>query len=477
MGFRVEVDPLGPKEVPEEALYGIQTQRAVENFPISGLKPHPDMVRATVLIKKAAALTNMETGRLDPALGRAIIAAADEVLAGQWFDQFVVDPFQAGAGTSHNMNANEVLANRANELLGSKRGVYKPVHPNDHVNMAQSTNDVFPSAMKLAALMGLAKFYNSFEELVDALRTKAREFDHVVKAGRTHLQDGVPIRLGQEFAAYALSLSRGLDSLRRAADSLLELNLGATAVGTGMLAEPAYIERIPQVLAQLTGFPFRRAENLVQATQSMGAFVEVSAGLRYLAVELGKICNDLRLMSSGPHTGLAEINLPPVQPGSSIMPGKVNPVIAEMTNMVCFQVIGNDVAISMAAEAGQLELNVMMPGIAFSLMLSMDLLGNAARVLAERCVRGITANEERCRWYVENSAGLATALSPYIGYAAAAEIAKEFVATGKPIRQIVLERGLFSPEELDLILSPWAMTEPGIPGRNLPSEGGGSPQG
>jgi aspartate ammonia-lyase len=471
MGHRVEVDPLGPKEVPEEALYGVQTQRALENFPISGMKPHPYLVRATVLIKKAAALTNMETGRLDLRLGRAIVAAADEILSGRWLDQFVVDPFQAGAGTSHNMNVNEVLANRANELLGGKRGVYHPVHPNDHVNMAQSTNDVFPSSMKLAALMALSELYSSFEGLVAAFETKAREFDHVIKAGRTHLQDAVPIRLGQEFGAYALSVRRGLGKLRTAADSLLELNLGATAVGTGMLAEPAYIERVPQVLSQLTGFPFRRAENLVQATQSMGPFVEVSAGLRYLAVELSKICNDLRLMSSGPHTGLAEINLPAVQPGSSIMPGKVNPVIAEMTNMVCFQVMGNDVAIAKASEAGQLELNVMMPGIAFALMLSIDLLTGAARTLDKRCVRGITANEARCRYYVENSAGLATALSPYIGYSLAAEVAKEFVNTGKPIRQIVLERGLMSAEELDRILSPWAMTEPGIPGRNLPPEG------
>lgn len=471
MGFRIEVDPLGPKEVPEEALYGIQTQRAVENFPISGMRPHPNMVKATVLIKKAAARTNMETGRLDARIGEAIVAAADEVLVGQWTEQFVVDPFQAGAGTSHNMNVNEVLANRANELLGSKRGEYKPVHPNDHVNMAQSTNDVFPSAMKLAALIGLSNLYTSFEALIATLLAKARELDHVVKAGRTHLQDAVPIRLGQEFRAYAVSLRKGIDKLRRAAESLLELNLGATAVGTGLLAEPKYIDRVPLVLAELTGFPFRRAEDLVQATQSMGAFVEVSGGLRYLAVELSKICNDLRLMSSGPHTGLAEIRLPPVQPGSSIMPGKVNPVIAEMCNMVCFQVMGNDVAIAKAAEAGQLELNVMMPGIAFALLLSIDLLTNASRVLDERCVRGITADEERCRYYVEHSAGLATALSPYIGYAAAAEIAKEFVATGKPIRQIALERGLLSPEELDRILSPWAMTEPGIPGRNLPEEG------
>lgn len=475
MGHRIERDPLGPKEVPDEALYGVQTVRALENFPISGLRPHANMVKATVIIKKAAAIANMETGRLDQRLGRAIVAAADEVLAGKWQDQFVVDPFQAGAGTSHNMNVNEVLANRANELLGGRRGEYKPVHPNDHVNMAQSTNDVFPSSMKLAALMGLSALYSAFEGLVAALKDKARQFDHVVKSGRTHLQDAVPIRLGQEFEAYALSLDRGVRVLRRASESLLELNLGATAVGTGMLAEPAYIERVPQVLSELTGFPFRKADNLVQATQSMGAFVEVSAGLRYLAVELGRICNDLRLMSSGPYTGLAEISLPPVQPGSSIMPGKVNPVIPEMTNMVCFQVLGNDLSICQAAGAGQLELNVMMPGIAFALMMSIDLLANAARVLDERCVRGITANVERCRYYVEHSAGLATALSPYIGYATAAEIAKEFVLTGKPIREIVTERGLLSAEELERILSPWAMTQPGIPGRNVTTEeeGGG----
>jgi aspartate ammonia-lyase len=473
-GLRIERDALGEKMVPAEALYGIQTARAVENFPISGLRSHPALVRAMVLIKKAAALTNMATGRLDRRIGDAIVVAADEVLAGQWRDQFVVDVFQAGAGTSFNMNVNEVLANRSNELLGGRRGEYRLVHPNDHVNMAQSTNDTFPTAMRLAALLLLQALLAALRELADALRTKGVEFDDIVKPGRTHLQDAVPIRLGQEFAAYAFTLSQHAERVRTAGEGLEPLNIGATAAGTGTNAEPTYIAEMPGRLAELSGLPVRRAENLVALTQSMADFAAVSGALRNLALDLGRIANDLRLMSSGPHTGLGEINLPPVQPGSSIMPGKVNPVIPEMTNMVCFQVMGSDLVVSLAAQAGQLDLNVMMPAIAFNLLQSLEILRNTLVVFRERLVQGISANAEHCRQLVERSTALATALTPYIGYAAAAEIAKEAATTGKTVRQIVLERKLFPPQEVEGILSPMALTRPGLPGHQEQEKAKGS---
>ncbi len=463
--YRRERDPLGEKEVPQEAYWGIQTARALENFPISGLRPHPQFVRATVLVKKAAAQANMATGRLDARIGNAIIQAADEVLAGKLRDQFVVDVFQAGAGTSHNMNANEVLANRAIEILGGKKGNYRLVHPNDHVNMAQSTNDSFPTAMRIAALFLVGELLPVLQQLADALQAKAVEFDGIVKPGRTHLQDAVPIRLGQVFGGYALTVERHAVNIKNAAQSLEELNIGATAVGTGLNAEPAYVRLIVARLAELTSLPFRNAENLVQITQSMADFVAVSGALRGLATDLSRIANDLRLLSSGPKTGLAEIRLPAVQPGSSIMPGKVNPVMAEMLNMVCFQVMGNDLTIALAAQAGQLELNVMMPLIAFNLMLSLEILKNGIASFTRRCVAGITADAERCRELVEQSLSLATALSPYIGYEAAAAIAQESLETGKPLRSIVLERGLLPAEELDRVLSPQAMTEPGIAGK------------
>jgi aspartate ammonia-lyase len=463
--YRVEKDSLGDVQVPSDALYGAQTARAIRNFPITGLKPHPALVRATVLVKRAAAETNRDLGELDVERANAIVAAADSVLTGEYLDQWMVDPIQAGAGTSHNMNTNEVLANLANESLGGKRGEYKPVHPNDHVNMAQSTNDVFPTAMRIATLMELKGLYPSLDRLQRALADKGREFDRVIKSGRTHLQDAVPIRLGQEFTAYATTLGKMRKKIEQAAQSLLELNIGATAAGTGLNSDPRYQKAVVAKLSELTGLPLQPAGNLVEMTQTQYAMAETHSALKLLAIELTRIANDLRLMSSGPQTGLAEIVLPPVQPGSSIMPGKVNPVMAEMLNMACFQVIGNDTTITMAVQAGQLELNVMMPVMAFDMLMSVDILKNATAVFAEYCVEGITANEERCREFVEHSMGLATALNPYIGYSAAAKVAQENYRTGKSMRQIVLDMGLLSEEQLDKILDPVAMTEPGIPGR------------
>lgn len=462
---RIEHDSLGDVAVPSEALYGAQTQRAVENYPISGLHAHPEMIRATILVKKAAALANMETGRLDQEIGDAIVRAADEILDGQWHEHFVVDVYQAGAGTSHNMNSNEVLANRAIELLGGQRGDYKIVHPNDHVNMAQSTNDTFPTSMRVATLLMVRETLPVMERLADALAAKGQEFDNIVKSGRTHLQDATPIRLGQEFAAYALTIKRDTERLRHASEALYELNIGGTAVGTGLNAEMSYITGVVTHLSQLTGFPLRNAEMLVQIAPDMGPFVEVSGALRVLATDLTKIANDLRLMASGPSTGLYEIVLPAVQPGSSIMPGKVNPSMAEMLNMICFQALGNDTTITFAAQAGQLELNVMMPVIIHNMLWALTILKNGMDTFTERCVRGITANQARCEDYAFKSASLVTALAPYIGYEQSAAIAKEQIATGRDIREIVRERNLLPESDLEEILKPSAMTEPGIAGQ------------
>ena len=456
---RIERDSLGERELPADVYYGIQTARAIENFPVSGLKPYPSLVTATVQIKKAAARVNLALGILDRRLAQAIEAAADEVLAGKLRDQFVVDPFQAGAGTSHNMNANEVLANRAIELLGGEKGDYSIVHPNDHVNMSQSTNDVFPTAMRLAALELTGKLIVTLELLSDSLRKKSVEFDHVVKSGRTHLQDAVPIRLGQEIGAYATAVGKNARRVSRAADELKEIGLGGTAAGTGLNAPPGYRERVVKELSRITNQKLRATEDYFELMQSMSPFVGLSSALRTLATDVIRITNDLRLLSSGPNTGLAEISLPAVQPGSSIMPGKVNPVIAEMTGMVCFQVMGNDLVIATAAQAGQLELNVMMPVIAFDLLMSLTILTNALALLRERCVEGITANEERCRWYAEHSVSLVTALNPKIGYTRAAEIAKRAMAKGKTIRETIEEEGLLTQEELAQVMDTRAMTD------------------
>jgi len=461
---RIERDPLGELPVPADALWGIQTERARQNFPISNLRPLPAFVDACIWIKKAAALTHRETGRLDPKLADAIIQAADEVLSGRHRDQFVVDPYQAGAGTSHNMNCNEVLANRANEILGAKRGEYKPVHPNDHVNMAQSTNDVIPTAIRLGALSLLPALTEALGRLTRAFLAKGKAFDGIVKSGRTHLQDATPVRLGQEFTAYGHTVERSSARIARAADDLRDLGIGGTAVGTGLNAEPQYPAVMVKHLQAVRKQQLRVGADRVQLMQSMGDPTAFSGAMRTYAADLGKIASDLRLMVSGPRTGFAEIQLPAVQPGSSIMPGKVNPSIPEMVNQVCFQVIGNDVTVTTAAEAGQLELNVMMPVIAHNLFFSMMILTNASRVFAERCVEGIEADAAQCAYWLERSPALVTALAPKIGYAEAAKLAKEAVAKNVTVRQLVIEKGLLKGKELDEVLDLRAMTELGVPG-------------
>lgn len=465
MSFRLERDPLGELAVPSDAYYGIQTQRALDNFPISGLRAQPEFVTATVLVKKAAAEANLALGRLPADVGRAIVAAVDEVLGGRLRDQFVVDVYQAGAGTSHNMNANEVLANRAAELLGAPRGEYSRVHPNDHVNMSQSTNDVVPTAIRLALLLGSASLVEAARALASSLGRKAAEFEFVLKVGRTHLQDAVPMTLGQEFSGYAACIIRAADDLAYARQALFELNLGATAVGTGLNAGEDYTRLAVANLRRYTGLDLRPAENLFRVTQSMGDIAAYSAAVGRLAAETSKIASDLRLLSMGPRAGLAEIALPPVQPGSSIMPGKVNPSIPEMVNQVCLQVKGCDLTISAAAEAGQLELNVMMPVIAWNAIHATTILREALKVLRTRAVDGITADRARCRELLDRSTAVATALSPHLGYATTADIAHEAVRTGRSIREVVLQRGLIRPEELDRILSVDAMTKPGIAGK------------
>ncbi|HEY1952543.1 MAG TPA: aspartate ammonia-lyase [Gemmatimonadaceae bacterium] len=461
---RSEKDPLGALDVPADALYGVQTLRAVQNFPISGLKPLPAFVDAVVRIKRAAALTHKETGRLDARIADAIVKAADEVLTGRHRDQFVVDVYQAGAGTSHNMNVNEVLANRANEILGAKRGAYSPVHPNDHVNMAQSTNDVIPTAIRLACLTELPAFEKAFKDLAGEFERKAKEFDDVLKSGRTHLQDAMPIRLGQELEAYAGSIRRGLERVVQAADYLRDLGIGGSAVGTGVNVEPEYPGLMVKYLRESAKVELREGRNRIQLMQSMGDVAAFSAQIKVLALDLSKIASDLRLMASGPRTGFDEIKLPAVQPGSSIMPGKVNPSIPEMVNQVCFQVFGNDACVSIASEHGQLELNVMMPVIAQNVLLSMMILRNAARVLAESTVKGMEANAAQCEYWLERSAALATALAPQIGYARAAEISKQSVKENVLIRDLVKREKVLPDDEIDEVLDLRKMTEIGVPG-------------
>ncbi|HEY6808608.1 MAG TPA: aspartate ammonia-lyase [Gemmatimonadales bacterium] len=465
MTTRIEKDPLGELPVPADALYGVQTERARLNFPISGLRPSAAFVDAVVWIKKAAALTPKETKRLDARLADAIVQAADEVLAGRHRDQFVVDPYQAGAGTSHNMNANEVLANRANELLGAARGAYAPVHPNDHVNMAQSTNDVIPTAIRLGALSLLPALEGALDALARAFLAKGKAFDGILKSGRTHLQDATPIRLGQEFTAYGHTVARNRDRIAQAADYLRDLGIGGSAVGTGLNVEPEYPARMLRHLRALTGLELREGGDRFQLMQSMGDAAALSGALRTYAVDLGKIASDIRLLVSGPRTGFAEIALPAVQPGSSIMPGKVNPSIAEMVNMVCFQLIGNDLTVAAAAEAGQLELNVMMPLIAQNLFQSLLLATTASRTFAEKCVAGIQADAAMCAHWLDRSPALVTALAPKIGYAEAAKLAKEAVAKNETVRQLVVEKGVLKGKELDEVLDLRAMTEPGVPGK------------
>jgi aspartate ammonia-lyase len=459
---RLEHDLLGDRAVPGEVYFGVHTLRAVENFPITGtpISAYPELIEALAAIKQAAALTNSELGLLDAERARFIIAACEAVRGGTLHDQFVVDVIQGGAGTSTNMNANEVIANLALELMGHRRGEYQYLHPNEHVNMSQSTNDVYPTALKLAAYTGIAGLIDAMAALRGAFEEKAEEFKDVLKMGRTQLQDAVPMTLGQEFSTYATMLEEDEARLGEASSLICEINLGGTAIGTGITAHPEYAARVRQHLVRVTGIPVVTAPNLIEATQDCGAFVQLSGVLKRVAVKLSKTCNDLRLLSSGPRAGLGEINLPPMQAGSSIMPGKVNPVIPEVVNQIAYEVIGNDVTVSFAAEAGQLQLNAFEPIIAHSLFKSITHLRNGCRTLTERCVKGITANAERLRAVVENSIGLATALNPYIGYANATAVAAEAHAKGKSVAQVVLEKGLLTRENLDEILRPEGLVKP-----------------
>jgi fumarate hydratase class II len=461
--FRIEKDSLGEIEVPADALYGAQTMRAVHNFPVSGLRPYRAFVWSMATIKQAAAMVHLDLGLLDPERAEAIIQAAQEVVDGRWDDHFVVDPFQAGAGTSHNMNTNEVIANRANQILGySIDDPEKPVHPNDHVNMAQSTNDTIPTAIRLGSLWRLDELTGEVERLAAELRLKAVEFDDVVKSGRTHLQDAVPVRLGQEFGAYARAVERDAARLRRGAEGLRRLGIGGTATGSGLNAHPEYHARMVATLSDLTGLELYGSDDLFESMQSLADAVDFSASMRTLAVTLDRIANDFRLLSSGPATGLDEIRLPAVQPGSSIMPGKVNPVLAEMLNMACFHVMGNDLTVMLAGQAGQLELNVMMPIVAHNLFEMMQVLIGAVRAFTEKCVAGVQANRDKAEGWLAKNAILVTALNPVIGYLKGAEVAKEAMATGRAIKEVVVEKGYLTAEEADRILDARAMTEGGI---------------
>jgi aspartate ammonia-lyase len=463
MRMRLERDSLGQYEVPFHAYYGIQTQRAVENYRISGYRAHPQLIRAMGMIKKAAVTVNRELKLIDEKRANVIRRAAEEVIEGKWNGEFVVDVYQAGAGVSFHMNANEVIANRAIELLGGKRGNYTLCHPNDHVNCSQSTNDVFPTAMRLASVFLIDEVIRAVAVLAESFSRKARAFDRILKSGRTHLMDAVPIRLGQEFAAYATSMKRCVRVLESALGLLKEVGLGGSAVGTGVNTHPKFQKLVVRHLSSISGQALRPTNDLRYAMQSNLAMSVASSALRNLALELIRISNDLRLLSSGPNTGLAEIEMPALQPGSSIMPGKINPVMAEVTAMVGFQAIGADIVTAMAVQAGQLELNVMMPAMAWNVLHSAEILKNTIRALATKCVDGISAKEERCRYYANATISIAAALNPYIGYAAAAEIAMESVKTGRPVAEIARERKLLDEGTLRKILDPMRMTSPAAP--------------
>ena len=473
---RIEHDLLGDREIPFDAYYGVHTLRALENFPITGtpISIYPELIRALASIKKAAARANHDLGLLDPARRDAIVAACDELLAGKLHEQFVVDVIQGGAGTSTNMNANEVIANRALELMGHAKGEFKHLHPNEHVNIGQSTNDVYPTALKIATWFGIAGLVDAMAHLRRAFEAKSAEFESVLKMGRTQLQDAVPMTLGQEFSTYAVMLEEDEQRLREASMLICEINMGATAIGTGITAHPDYAPLVLRHLREITGIPLLTAPNLVEATQDCGAFVQLSGVLKRVASKLSKTCNDLRLLSSGPRAGLGEINLPPRQAGSSIMPGKVNPVIPEVVNQIAFEVIGNDVTVTFAAEAGQLQLNAFEPIIAHSLFKSVGHLRNGCITLADRCVSGITANTEHLRATVARSIGIVTALNPYIGYANATAVAQEAHASGGSVYDIVLARKLLTREQLDEILRPETLTRP-VP-LNLAPPTGAKPQ-
>jgi len=464
MTTRIEHDLLGSSEVPGDAYYGIHSLRARENFDLSGIRLHSELIRALAEVKKACAVTNARVGYLEQDVADAISAACDEIVSGELRDQFITDVFQGGAGTSANMNANEVIANRAIELMGGSKGEYEKVHPLDSVNLSQSTNDVFPTAVRIAAIRLLVPAAHALSDLQRALQAKESEFAHVLKIGRTELQDAVPVTLGQEFAAWAQAIQRDWWRLYKVEERLRQVNLGGTAVGTGLNADRRYVYAVVEVLRDITGLPLARAENMIDVTQNCDVFAEVSGLIKAAAVNLAKIAADLRLLSSGPRAGLYEIRLPALQAGSSIMPGKVNPVATEAVSQAAFQIMANDVAITTAAASGQLDLNAFLPMLSHNLFQSLQLLRNAAVLLAEKCVKGIEANEERCGELVERSFATLTALSPYIGYEAASDLAKEAVESGKTIRELAMEKGLFTKEQLDAILSTVEMTKPGIAG-------------
>jgi len=459
---RIECDSLGEKNVPSKSYYGIQTLRGLENFPITGMpiSSYPIFVKALALVKKSAAKANNELGQLDSKLAGPIDKACNEIMAGEFLNEFCCDVLQGGGGTTANMNANEVIANRALEIMGQSKGNYDTLNPNNHVNMGQSTNDVYPTAIRVALHLMLEKLLGQMEIIRNALSGKGDEFKEVIKLGRTELQDAVPMTLGQEFEAYALLVDEDMRQVKYTQDLIVEINLGATAIGTGINAHPGYAKLVAKYLAEFSGVPVYTAPNLIEATQDCGDYVQLSGVLKRIAVKLSKICNDLRLLSSGPRGGLNEINLPKMQPGSTIMPGKVNPVIPDMMIQVCYQVIGADMSITMAAEAGQLEINANEPLIAHMLFQSITTLGRACKILAERCIVGITANEDVCEQIVMNSIGLATALNPIIGYSKAVQVAQEANQSGKSVYEITLEKGLLSKEELDEILSPRNMMKP-----------------
>ena len=465
--YRVEKDSIGVKDIPEEVYYGVQTLRAAENFHITGLNMHPEIINSLAYIKKASAITNCEVGILEKKKAQAIVQACDEIIEGKFHDDFIVDPIQGGAGTSLNMNANEVIANRAIEILGGKKGDYTIVNPNDDVNCGQSTNDVIPTAGKMTSLHLLQNLKKQLLRLYDALNEKAKEFDHVIKMGRTQMQDAVPIRLGQEFKAYSVAIMRDIHRMDKAMDEMRTLNMGGTAIGTGINADENYLRRIVPNLSEISGMEFIQAFDLIDATQNLDSFVAVSGAVKACAVTLSKMSNDLRLMSSGPRAGFGEINLPAKQNGSSIMPGKVNPVIPEVVNQVAFNIIGNDMTITMAAEAGQLELNAFEPIIFYCMFQSIDTLGYAVETLVDNCIVGITANEERCRQLVENSVGIITAICPHVGYEKTADIAKKAINSNESVRSLILKENIMDEEELSRILDTIHMTEPGISGKDV----------
>jgi aspartate ammonia-lyase len=451
MNTRLERDSLGERKVPEDAYYGIQTLRATENFPVSGIMPRPEFINAYAMVKKAAAMANMDVGWLEPYIAEAIISACDEIIAGKLHNQFVVDDFQAGAGTSFNMNMNEVIANRALELIGRPKGDYKIVHPNDHVNMAQSTNDTYPTAMRLCILLIAQELLDNLDKLRRAFAKKGMEFDHILKSGRTHLMDALPVTLGQEFMAYSVALRKAREQFKEKLKLLEEVPLGATAIGTGANTHPDYHRQVVRHLRVITDLNLIEAEDPRESLQSRLDFAAISGALKALSLELIRISNDLRLMNSGPITGWAEIRLPATQPGSSIMPGKVNPVMAECMNMICFQIVGNDLSVSMAVQAGQMELNVMNPVMIHNILESMVLLNNYIPVFIDKCISGIEADEEKCRSYLEKNPSIATFLDPHIGYMRSAEIAKEALKRDMSVKDLVIEKGVMTREQAERV--------------------------